>query len=247
MYNQLLSKQNKNQALILSKFFKTNPGEYGENDCFLGIKVPIIRDIVKSTPLMSIEQLEPLISSKWHEVRMASLFMLIRIFKNQFSKQKKRKDPEYNFQNPCLDFYLNHTQYINNWDLVDLSCPTIIGEWLYYLKSQKQEIIPILKKLAKSNNIWEKRMSIVSTLYFVKHNDFEPTLEIIEENLFHNHDLIHKANGWLLREIGKKNLDIEEQFLKNNDLYKKLPRTTLRYAIEKFEETKRQSYLKSTI
>lgn len=243
---QLTTLQNDNQAKILSGFFKTKPGEYGEGDCFLGIKVPVTRKIIQSAPLLKIEELEPLITSKWHEIRLAGLLMLIRIFKQNINILKKEKNNNI-INNPCYDFYISNTKCINNWDLVDISCPTIVGEWLFYLKSKQIDILPKLKALSSSSNLWEQRIAIVSTLYFVRKNDFQPTLAILNENLYHKHDLIQKANGWLLREIGKKDMATEERFLLTNGIYKTIPRTTLRYAIEKFEETKRMKYLKGTI
>ena len=245
IYTQLLELQDEAQSKILSRFFKTNPGEYGANDYFLGIKVPVTRSVIQSAPLCDIDDLEPLVTSKWHEIRLAGLLMLIRIYRKNYSHKALKNRQLIN--NKCYDYYLNHTQYINNWDLVDLTAPTIVGEWLFYLKSNNVDIMPELLKLASSTNLWEQRIAIIGSLYFVRKNDFNPTITIITKNLYHKHDLIQKANGWLLREIGKRNQEVEEAFLLKDKIYKSIPRTTLRYAIEKFEESKRLSYLKGTI
>ena len=226
MLNQLkkeLSKlKNKEKAEILSRFFKTGKGQYSEGDIFLGITVPQQRKIAKEYSNLTLEDLQELISSKIHEYRLISLLILIIKYKN--SKQE------------IFNFYLKNTKNINNWDLVDLSAPNIIGN--YIIQKDKS----ILYKLARSNNLWEKRIAILSTFEFIKNNEFEDTLKISEILLSDKHDLIHKAVGWMLREIGKRNQKIEEQFLKKH--YKNMPRTMLRYAIEKFEKDKREQYLK---
>lgn len=226
MLNQLkkeLNKlKNKKQAENLQKFFKTKKGEYGEGDIFLGIKVPIQRKIATKYQDIPLEQLQTLLSSKIHEYRMISLFILIKKFKDEKDK--------------IFNFYLKNTKNINNWDLVDLSAGRIVGSYL--LEKDKS----ILYKLAKSNNLWEKRIAIISTSYFIKNNNYEDTLNISKILLKDNHDLIHKAVGWMLREVGKKDINTEEKFLKKYS--KEMPRTMLRYAIEKFDEDKRKFYLK---
>ncbi len=229
MLNQLkkeLSKlENREKSKILSRFFKTGKGQYGEGDIFLGITVPQQRKIAKEFSNLTLKDLQELISSRIHEYRLISLLILIIKYKN--SKQE------------IFNFYLKNTKNINNWDLVDLSAPNILGNYLI----QKDK--SILYKLAKSNDLWEKRIAILSTFEFIKNNEFEDTLKISEILLSDKHDLIHKAVGWMLREIGKRNQEIEEKFLKEH--YKKMPRTMLRYAIEKFEKDKREQYLENSI
>jgi 3-methyladenine DNA glycosylase AlkD len=213
-------------AKILSRFFKTGKGEYGYGDVFLGIKVPEQRKVAKRYPDLSLSEIQKLLSSKIHEYRLTSLFLLI----------DKYKKSDENGRRKIVDFYLKNTKNINNWDLIDLSAGKILGSYL--LKEDKL----ILYKLAKSNNLWERRIAIMSTFEFIRHNKFEDALKISEILLEDKHDLIHKAVGWMLREVGKRNQAMEEKFLKR--YYKKMPRTMLRYAIEKFDEGKRKKYLK---
>ena len=217
----------KKRAEASAWFFKTGKGEYGEGDVFLGITVPEQRKIAKKYFNLSLNNLKILISSKIHEYRLISLFILINKYKKSDNKDKKK----------IFNFYLKNTKCINNWDLVDISAPNIVGDYL--LSKDKK----ILYKLAKSKNLWERRISIISTFRFIRENQFKDTLKISEILLNDEHDLIHKAVGWMLREIGKRDQKIEEKFLKK--YYKTMPRTMLRYAIEKFEENKRKSYLKT--
>ena len=215
---------NPKQAEILQRFFKTGKGEYGEGDIFLGIKVPEQREVAKKYDL-TLEEIQDLLSDKVHEYRLTALFILVNKYKKSDKKNKKE----------IFDFYLKNTKSINNWDLVDLSAPNIVGDYL--LDKDKS----ILYKLAKSDNLWEKRIAVLATFAFIKDNQFEDAFKISEILLKDNHDLIHKAVGWMLREIGKRNLEAEERFLNNH--YKKMPRTMLRYAIERFPESKRKYYL----
>jgi len=217
---------NPKQAQNLQKFFKTNKGEYGQGDIFLGIKVPIQRKIAKKYNNLSLVALKKLISSKIHERRLIALFILI--------DQSKKGDHQ--LQKKIFNFYLKNIKYINNWDLVDLSAPNIVG---CFLLDKKRNI---LDKLVKSKNLWQKRIAIISTFTFIKNHQFIDTLKISHMLLLDKHDLIHKAVGWMLREVGKRDQKIEEKFLINN--YQKMPRTMLRYAIEKFSQTKRKFYLK---
>lgn len=220
----------KEKAKLLQRFFKTGKGEYGEGDIFLGLTVPKIRDLARRFPNLDFDELQDLLNSKIHEKRMLALVILVnRYKKSKDDKEKKR----------IFDFYLANTRNINNWDLVDVNCKDIVGRYLFD-KDRK-----ILYKLAKSRNLWEKRIAIVSTSYFIWKNQFEDTLRISEILLKDKHDLIHKAVGWMLREIGKRDLKVEENFLKKH--YKKMPRTMLRYAIEKFDEGKRLKYLNGQI
>ena len=212
------------QAKVLQRFFKTNKGEYGEGDIFLGIKVPVQRNLVKKFDL-NLDQIQVLLNSKIHEHRFSALVFLL----NKYEKNSEE----------VFNFYLKNSKKINNWDLVDAFAPKIVGKFL--VDKNKD----ILYKLARSKNLWEKRISIISTLWFIRNNKFNDTLKISEILLKDSHDLIHKAVGWMLREVGKKDQGIEEKFLKKH--YKKMPRTMLRYAIEKFDEVRRKKYLKGDI
>lgn len=217
------------QAKILSRFFKTGKGEYGEGDEFLGIKVPISRSIAKQFKDLALTEIQELLNSPIHEERLIALFILIEHFKKADANSKKI----------IFDFYLRNTKRVNNWDLVDLSAERIIG--VYLLDKDNN----VLFKLARSKNLWEKRIAIMSTFHFIKNGNYETTLAIADMLLKDEHDLIHKAVGWMLREIGNRNLKVEESYLK--DHYKTMPRTMLRYAIEKFPEKKRQAYLKGEV
>ena len=222
---ELNSLSDKEKAKILSGFFKTGKGEYGEGDKFLGITVPEQRKIAKKYDL-TLKEIQKPLSSKIHEYRLTALFVLIKKYKN--SENKKQ----------IYNFYLKNTKNINNWDLVDLSAPNILGDYLID-KDRK-----ILHKLAESKNLWERRIAILATYTFIRKNDFDDTLKIAEMLLNDKHDLIHKAVGWMLREVGKRNIEKEEQFLKKH--HKKMPRTMLRYAIEKLDKKKRKYYLNKT-
>jgi 3-methyladenine DNA glycosylase AlkD len=220
---------NPERAKIHQKFFKTGKGEYGEGDVFLGVVVPDLRKIAKKYKDIELKELKTLLNSKIHEERFVSLLILIDKFEKKDEKEKKE----------VVDFYLENLKNINNWDLVDVSAHKILGSYLFD-KDRK-----VLYNLATSKNLWEKRISVIATLYFISKNDFSDTLKISEVLLKDKHDLIHKAVGWMLREVGKRDLQIEEDFLKKH--YKKMPRTMLRYAIEKFPEEKRQKYLKGEV
>lgn len=220
---------NKDHAKTMQWFFKTGKGEYGEGDKFIGIKVPVQRKISKKFGELDLEDLQKLLNSKIHEERLISLLILV----DKYDKaDEKVKDKIYRF-------YKKNRRKINNWDLVDLSAPKILG--IHLLNHDKQ----ILYKYAHSKNLWEKRISIISTYSFIKNHDFNTTLEISDILLNDDQDLIHKAVGWMLREVGKQSLQILEKFLKPR--YKKMPRTMLRYSIEKFPEKKRKKYLKGEI
>ena len=218
--------QNEEKAKILSRFFKTGKGQYGEGDVFLGITVPDQRKVAKKYTNINLQYLPNLLSNKIHENRLIALLILVEKFNT--ANEQNKKD--------IVNFYLKNTKYINNWDLVDLSADKILGAYL--LEKDKS----ILYKLSKSNNLWERRIAIISTFYFIRNNKFEDTLKIAEILLNDKHDLIQKAVGWMLRELGKRNQNIEEEFLKKH--YKKMPRTMLRYAIERFDENKKEFYLK---
>lgn len=217
------------QAKILSRFFKTGRGEYGEGDEFLGIKVPISRSIAKQFKDLTLTEIQELLNSPIHEERLIALFILIEHFKKADEHTKKI----------IFNFYLRNTKRVNNWDLVDLSAERIIG--VYLLDKDKS----MLFKLARSKKLWERRIAIMSTFHFIKNGNYETTLAIADMLLKDEHDLIHKAVGWMLREIGNRNLKVEETYLEKH--YKIMPRTMLRYAIEKFPEKIRQAYLKGKI
>jgi len=219
---------NPEKAKLLSRFFKTGKGQYGEGDIFLGITVPDQRKVSKEYPKLQLNEIHELLSSKIHEHRLTSLFVLISKFEKGNNKLKKE----------IFDFYLQNTKNINNWDLVDLSAPKISGA--YMLDNPKEK--KILYKLAKSNHLWEKRIAVLSTFAFIKNNDFDDAIKIAEMLLKDKHDLIYKAVGWMLREIGKKDQETEEKFLKKH--CKEMPRTMLRYAIEKFQKNKKEFYMK---
>jgi 3-methyladenine DNA glycosylase AlkD len=253
------------KAAVLQRFFKTGQGEYGEGDLFLGVKVPEIREVVKhffarlrseeitinsnkitgnspnelsalsyyktdntNQTAEYLDIIELLLKSKYHEVRMASLFLLLEAFK------KEKNNPEK--QEQYVKLYLSHTEYINNWDLVDLSCPKILGPW-FENRDRK-----ILYLFAESGELWKERIAMVTCLYFIKKGDFTECKAFAERFMNHKHDLMHKAAGWMLREMGKKESKALTDFLQTR--YKRMPRTMLRYAIEKFSEQERRRYLK---
>lgn len=232
MLKQLLSElkhaSDPERAKNLEWFFKTGKGEYGEGDQFLGITVPKLREISKKYQSLNLNDLQKLLESKIHEHRLSALMILRFKYENKSVDEKSKKE--------VVHFYLLNTKKINNWDLVDLSCHYILGNWL--LTKDRE----ILYKLAKSDNLWEKRISIISTFAFIRNDQFTDTLRISEILINDKHDLIHKAVGWALREIGKKDKKVEISFL--NKYYKTMPRTMLRYAIEKFSEKERKFYLK---
>ena len=226
---RLLALGDKERAAVSQRFFKTGPGEYGEGDIFLGIKVPVLRKLAKDYFDLSLKDVTTILHSKFHEERHLSLFIIV----DQFSKgdQKKKKS--------IYELYLKNTGFINNWDLVDSSAHHIVGPYLM-TKSKAP-----LFELARSDLLWERRIAIMSTFHYIKKYKFTDTLKVAGMLLSDEEDLIHKAVGWMLREIGKRDLPSEEFFLKKH--YQKMPRTMLRYAIEKFPEPKRMRYLKGTI
>lgn len=224
---EIKKNQNKERAKISQSFFKTKKGEYGEGDVFLGLTVPQSRTIAQKYTSLSLQELQTLLYSKIHEERLIALLILVE-------KYKKKENQE-----EIYEYYLTHIAQVNNWDLVDLTAPKIVGNHL--LKKDRK----ILYTLAQSKDLWKKRVAIVATWTFIRNNDFKDTVAISERLLNEKHDLLHKAVGWMLREIGKKDQKIEEEFLKKH--YKTMPRTMLRYAIEKFPESKRKQYLKGEI
>lgn len=221
---ELLNLADKEKAELLQGFFKTGQGEYGEGDIFLGITVPEQRNVAKKYKDMDLNEIQELLNSKFHEHRLVALLILIEKYQKEDNKKQ------------IVDFYLKNTRNINNWDLVDLSAHKLLGD---YLLGRERSI---LYKLAKSDDLWEKRISVISTFAFINKNQPEDSFKIAEILLNDKHDLIHKAVGWMLREVGKRiGEDVEEKFLKKH--YKEMPRTMLRYAIERFSEEKRKFYM----
>jgi 3-methyladenine DNA glycosylase AlkD len=215
------------QSAFLQGFFKTGKGQYAEGDMFLGIRVPQTRIVIKAYKDLPLRETEILLYSEFHEVRLAGFLLLVEQFRKTANADKHRE---------IYDFYLKHVRQANNWDLVDLSCRDIAGEYLLDKKDRS-----MLYKLAGSSSLWEQRISVVSTWTFIKHLEFEDTLKISEILLSHKHDLIHKAVGWMLREVGKKDKGTLIAFL---DKYSaEMPRTTLRYAIEHFAPDERHKYM----
>ena len=246
LLSTMLSQADPSQVAGLARFFKTGPGQYGEGDKFLGIKVPLTREVVKECwRETGFDELEECISSDYHEVRLAALLTLVEIFKH--AKRSVAPDQVEGLRQRCIDFYLSHTDRINNWDLVDLSCYPLLGEWL--LDKDRT----LLYDLARNGkNLWEQRIGIVSTMTFIRHGQLQDTFDIADILLHHPHDLIHKAVGWLLREAGKRDKPALEAYLQNpapgvmpgRDRASLMPRTMLRYAIEKFPEAERLTYLR---
>ena len=213
-------------AAAATRFCKTGPGEYAENDVFLGLRAATLRQLAKELQALPLEDVEILLQSPIHEERALALLILVRVVAKAPDALRKQ----------VYDFYLANTRFVNNWDLVDVSAPTVVGGYLMD-KSRK----PLLS-LAKSKSLWERRIAIVATQHFIRQNDFADTLRIATMLLKDDEDLIHKAAGWMLREVGKRDAPILEQFLAKH--YPQMPRTMLRYAIERFSANKRQAYLK---
>ncbi|PIV01746.1 DNA alkylation repair protein, partial [Candidatus Shapirobacteria bacterium CG03_land_8_20_14_0_80_40_19] len=212
-------------------FFKTGKGEYGEGDEFLGLMTDETRSVAKKYFDLPLADISKLLASKLHEERVVAVMILAkRLNKADLSGKKE-----------IYDFYFENISGINNWDLVDSSAPIIVGGYLY-LSGETREV---LYKLVKSNNLWKKRIAMMATFYFIKERDFSDALKIAEILVNDSHDLIHKAVGWMLREVGNRDIGTEEKFLEK--YYKQMPRTMLRYAIEKFPEEKRQKCLKGKI
>jgi 3-methyladenine DNA glycosylase AlkD len=210
---------------ILQSFFKTGRGQYGEGDRFIGVKVPGVRTVCRECRGASLPAVRTLLRSRVHEERLLALLLLIEAFKVGTEIERRR----------IYEFYLAHTAFINNWDLVDASASQIVGAWLY-----GRSTVP-LTRLARSSSLWERRIAIIATFENLKRGDLRETLRIADMLLDDEHDLIHKAVGWLIREVGKRDGGVEREFLKTR--YKRMPRTMLRYAIERFPEAERRRYL----
>ena len=220
--SELLALADPKRVSGYQRFFKTGKGEYGEGDVFIGVTVPNQRKVAKKCRDISLSDAEKLLKSKVHEHRLTALFILI----DKFKKGEKEK---------VYSLYLNNAKKVNNWDLVDSSAPYIVGKYLLD-KDRK-----VLYSLAKSDNLWERRIAMLSCFAFIRNNDFSDALNIAEILVDDKHDLMHKAVGWMLREIGKLDMSVEEKFLKK--YCRTMPRTMLRYAIEKFPEAKRKFYM----
>lgn len=223
---ELLKNGDKEQARHLSRFFKTGKGQYGEGDVFLGIKVPVQREIVKKFKDAELKEIQELLNDEFHECRLTGLLILVQKYKKAENKRE------------IFDFYLKNAKRINNWDLVDLTAPGIVGDFLLDKKKERE----ILYSLVKSKNLWERRISVLSTFTFLRNKDYKDILKIAEILLKDEQDLIHKAVGWMLRELGKRNKEVEVSFL--NKHYRKMPRTMLRYSIEKFSPREREFFMR---
>jgi len=227
--NEMRKLANKKIAEHSQRFFKTGKGQYGEGDIFLGIRVPVLRKIAKKFRRISLDEVSKLLESKFHEERLLSILMLVNLFKSGDEDD----------QELIYELYLDKTKFINNWDIVDISAGNIVGAFLF-----EKDKAP-LYRLVFSENLWERRIAIVATFYFIRNDEFDDTLKIAEILFTDKEDLIHKAVGWMLREVGKRVIEIEEEFLEEH--YLKMPRTMLRYAIERFPETRRKMYLKGQV
>jgi len=221
---------NAQRAEVSLRFFKTGRGQYGEGDQFLGLKVPDIRKVAGKYVNLDFPDIHTLLTSPFHEERFLALAILTKRFAKSDSKEREK----------IYHFYMDHTDSINNWDLVDVSAPRIVGEYLYPLGSRFWSVLP---EMAKEDHLWRNRIAIMATFAFIRNKTFTPTFEIAEILLNHEHDLIHKAVGWMLREVANRELAPVEKFLRKH--CKTMPRTMLRYTIEKFPEELRLDYLKN--
>ncbi len=225
--NTINLKKDEKYAKTYKRFFKTSLGDYAENDIFIGVKVPELRKIAKTYNNISLENIRKLLNNNIHEYRHCGLIILV----NKYEKTKHKSEKE-----EIFNFYLKNTKYINNWDLVDCSCAKIIGNYIYY----NIDKINILYNLSKSDNLWERRISIISTHYFIRKNNFEHTLNISKILLTDKEDLINKAVGWMLREVGNRDKETLLNFIKEN--IGNIPKITLRYSLEKFNKSEREYY-----
>jgi 3-methyladenine DNA glycosylase AlkD len=227
LINELKKEADSERARGYQRFFKTGKGEYGEGDIFLGLTTPQQKEIIKKYADLSFNDLQKLLESKIHEYRSVALGILVHKYKKAKNNNREKKK--------IYEFYMKNTKNINNWDLVDLSAPTIVGDFLL------REGTDTLRILAKSKNIWERRIAMVSTLTFIRNGKLGETLAIAEMLLHDEHDLIHKATGWMLREVGKRNKNVLEIFLTSRN--REMPRTMLRYSIEKFSPEERKKWM----
>lgn len=240
----LRSMENEEQRIVLSRFFKTGEGGYGHGDRFLGLKVPMTRLVVKLSRLdVPLTEITKLLYSPWHEVRLCGLLLIVEEMKAATPKSREPLTAHADKRQKLADFYLKHARQANNWDLVDLSCEFILGPWLIY--PGPDGTMPdanILDRLADSDSLWEQRISIVTTLALVRNKRYEEAMRIAAKLLGHPHDLIHKATGWILREVGKRDIELLRGFLDSH--YTAMHRTTLRYAIENMDTSERLYWMK---
>ena len=215
-----------NDALFLQGYFKTGPGEYGEGDQFLGIRVPVVRRLAKELRDLPLDQIEALLHDRWHEARLLALVMLGDAYERASPAERKA----------IFDLYLRNTQWINNWDLVDSSAGRVVGA---HLANRPRKL---LARLARSSNLWERRIAIIATQHFIRNGEFDDTIRLAEVLLHDSHDLIHKAVGWMLREVGNRDRATLEAFLDTHA--REMPRTMLRYAIEKLPPADRRRFMK---
>ncbi|MCI6119722.1 MAG: DNA alkylation repair protein [Prevotella sp.] len=239
----LLSMGDEWQRENLMRFFKTGKGQYGEGDRFIGIKVPDTRMVVKEARLrVPLDEIAVLLDSEWHEARLCGFLLLVEEMKAALPKARQPLTANAGRRDEIARFYLQHARSANNWDLVDMSCPKILGKWLLY--PQADGTMPdrqVLYRLAASSNLWEQRIAIVTCWMLIRSDDYDDTLRLATQLLPHPHDLIHKAVGWMLREVGKRDMTTLEDYLDSHA--HEMHRTTLRYAIEKMSEEKRRYYL----
>lgn len=242
LQKEIRSLQDLRKAKIYQRFFKTGKGEYGEGDVFLGLTVPQSRRIAAKFRDLALRDLPLLLKSRYHEERFVAVLILVEKFRKlDFRLRGNARERERIFR-----FYLQHTTQVNNWDLVDVSADKVVGEYLFSSShNPSHRGRGVLERLARSQNVWERRIAIISTFYFIRQNKFDETLHISKLLLNDTHDLIHKAVGWMLREVGKRSLVTLENFLKKN--CKKMPRTALRYAIERLPQRQRLAYLKGIV
>lgn len=227
----------------LCRFFKTGEGDYGEGDMFLGVRCPQTREVVKMARYhVSFDEIEKLVYSPWHEVRLCGFLLLVEEMLHALPTRKGDTMEKARRREEIAKFYLRHARQANNWDLVDMTCPKILGHWLLHpLPSGTMSDRQLLDRLAQSDNLWEQRIAIVTNWMLIRQGQYDDTFRIADRLLSHPHDLIHKAVGWMLREVGKQDMDALEDYLATR--YHRLHRTTLRYAIEKMNERRRQEWL----
>lgn len=240
----LVEQRNEEQSRLLMRFFKTGKGEYGEGDRFLGLKVPQTRLVVKEARgEVSLAEISVLLHSPWHEVRLCGFLLLVEEMKLALPRRREQPDQRAARRREIVEFYLAHAHQANNWDLVDLSCEYILGEFLLHPGEDGElPAADVLYRLSESENLWERRISIVSTLQLVRARRFDEALQLAEVLLADAHDLIHKAVGWVLREVGKRDVDLLRDFLDRH--VNKMPRTSLRYAIERMSQEERGYWMK---
>jgi 3-methyladenine DNA glycosylase AlkD len=226
---ELRALANSADAVFLQRFFKTGVGQYGEGDRFLGVRVPQLRSLARQRRELTHEQVLDLLRSPWHEQRLLALLILVEHYRRGTDAEREA----------IYQAYLAHTEYINNWDLVDSSAEHIVGPHI------DPHNPGVLLELAQSESLWERRIAMLATFHWIKHGEFRPALRIAGLLLHDSHDLIHKAVGWMLREVGKRDRDVEETFLREH--YRQMPRTMLRYSIERFPEARRQQYLRGRV